>query len=59
MIGIVIGKKKEVRNNLIDADSKIKCPLRIKNGPLRIENGPLRIKNGPLRKNHEMRHFAY
>ena len=42
IIEIVIGKKKG-RNNLIDADCKIKCPLRIKNGPLRINYGPLRI----------------
>ena len=44
-IEIVIGKKKRGRNNLIDADFKIKCPLR--------------KKNGPLRKKHEKRHFAY
>ena len=38
-----------IRNNLIDTDCKIKCPLRIKNGPLLINYGPLCIKNGPLR----------
>ena len=37
--------KKEEKNNIIDTDCKIKCPVR---------------KNyGPVRKNHEMRHFAY
>ena len=60
-------------NNLIDADCKIKCPLRIYYGPLRINYDPFRINYGPLpinycslRKNygplckiHEMRHFAY
>ena len=36
----------------MDADSKIKCPVR-------INYGPVRINYGPVRKNHEMGHFAY
>ena len=57
----------------MDADSKIKCPVRINYGPVRINYGPVRINYGPVRinygpvrksygpvrKNHEMGHFAY
>ena len=50
MIEIVIGKKK--KKNLIDADCKIKCRLRINYGPLRKNYGPLRINYGPLRLNY-------
>ena len=57
---------KKGRNNPMDADSKIKCPVRINYGPVRINYGPVRINYGPVRKsygpvrkNHEMGHFAY
>ena len=43
----------------MDADSKIKCPVRINYGPVRINYGPVRKSYGPVRKNHEMGHFAY
>ena len=43
----------------MDADSKIKCPVRINYGPVRINYGPVRKNYGPVRKNHEMGHFAY
>ena len=58
--------EKKGRNNLIDADCKIKCPLSINYdplhkkgsllpinyGPICINFGPLRINYGPLRINY-------
>ena len=43
----------------MDADSKIKCPVRINYGPVRINYGPVLKSYGPVRKNHEMGHSAY
>ena len=36
----------------MDADSKIKCPVRINYGPVRINYGPVRINYGPVRINY-------
>ena len=38
--------------NLIDADYKIKCPVRKNYGPVHKNYGPVRIKYGPVRKNY-------
>ena len=43
----------------MDADSKIKCPVRINYGPVRINYGPVRKNYGPVRINYGPVHINY